>query len=86
MQAASIDPDLIRSLESQVAGLSPHLAGQWPLPEFEDIGPRLDEIERSIAGSRESILEAARQAAESAVRSFAGSKTDSAAVSASPRT
>ncbi len=52
------------------------------LPEFEDIGPRLDDIERSLAGNRDSILEAARQAAESAVRSFAGSKSDAAAVSA----
>ena len=70
-QFAGVDPELIRSLEAQVAGLSRHLARpSAPLPEFEDIGPRLDEIEKSIAGSRETILEAARQAAENAVRSL----------------
>ena len=82
-QAASVDPDIIRNLESQVSELSRHLAKPGvALPEFEDIGPRLDDIERSLAGNRNSILEAARQAAESAVRSFAGSKSDAAAVSA----
>ena len=46
-QVAGIDPDLIRSLEAQVAGLSAHLSTpSTPLPEFEDIGPRLDEIEK----------------------------------------
>jgi localization factor PodJL len=81
-QFANIDPDLIRNLEAQVSGLSQHLARpSSPLPEFEDIGPRLDDIERSIAGSHESILEAARHAAENAVRSLAGSQTQGAAVS-----
>ncbi|NGO52133.1 peptidoglycan-binding protein [Allomesorhizobium camelthorni] len=80
-QFAGIDPELIRSLEAQVSGLSNHLTRPGtPLPEFEDIGPRLDDIEKSIAGSRESILEAARQAAENAVRSLDGSQTHTAAV------
>lgn len=81
-QFAGIDPELIRNLESQVAVLSTHLARpSTPLPEFEDIGPRLDEIERSIAGNRETVLEAARNAAENAARSLAGSQADSAVVS-----
>jgi localization factor PodJL len=80
-QFACIDPELIRSLEAQVAGLSNHLTRPGtPLPEFEDIGPRLEDIEKSIAGSRESILEAARQAAENTVRSLDGSQTHTAAV------
>ncbi len=80
-QFANIDPDLIRNLEAQVSGLSQHLARpSSPLPEFEDIGPRLNDIEKSIAGSHESILEAARQAAESAVRSLSGSQTHTVAV------
>ncbi|GLS29339.1 localization factor PodJL [Mesorhizobium albiziae] len=80
-QVAGIDPDLIRNLEAQVAGLSAHLARpSAPMPEFEDIAPRLVDIEKSIAGSRESILAAARQAAEDAVKSLAGSKTNAAAV------
>ncbi|MDH6230464.1 localization factor PodJL [Mesorhizobium soli] len=81
-QFAGIDPELIRNLEAQVAGLSEHLARPTnPLPEFEDIAPRLDEIERSIATSHESLLEAARQAAENAVLSMTGSPNQSEAVS-----
>jgi localization factor PodJL len=78
---AGIDPGLIRSLESQVAALTDHLnRPSAPLPEFEDIGPRLDELERSIAGSRDSILDAARQAAENAVRTLDGSQNHTVAV------
>jgi localization factor PodJL len=78
---AVIDPELIRSLEAQVSGLSAHLARPAaPLPDFDDIGPRLDEIEQSIASQRDSILEAARQAAQNAVRALAGSSPDAAAV------
>ena len=81
-QFAGIDPALIRSLEAQVAGLSAHLSKPgMPLPEFEDISPRLNEIEKSLAGTRDSILGAAREAAESAVRSLAGSSANTAAVS-----
>ncbi|RWM18756.1 MAG: peptidoglycan-binding protein [Mesorhizobium sp.] len=81
-QVAGIDPALIRSLEAQVAGLSAHLSKPgMPLPEFEDISPRLNEIEKSLAGTRDSILSAAREAAESAVRSLAGSSANTAAVS-----
>jgi len=80
-QVASIDPDLIRGLEAQVSELSNHLARPGsPLPEFEDIRPRLDEIERSISGNHHALVEAARQAAEDAVRSFSGSTTETAAV------
>lgn len=78
---AAIDPHLIRNLEAQVAGLSAHLARPAaPLPEFEDIGPRLNEIEQSIAGQRDSIMDAARRAAENAVRSLADSAPDAATV------
>ncbi|TPK68092.1 peptidoglycan-binding protein [Mesorhizobium sp. B2-4-15] len=81
-QVAGIDPALIRSLEAQVAGLSAHLSKpSTPLPEFEDISPRLDEIEKALAGTRDSILGAAREAAENAVRSLAGSNANTTAVS-----
>ncbi|QPC94918.1 peptidoglycan-binding protein [Mesorhizobium sp. INR15] len=81
-QVAGIDPALIRSLEAQVAGLSDHLSKPGaPLPEFEDISPRLNEIEKSLAGTRDSIVGAAREAAENAVRSMAGSTANTAAVS-----
>ncbi|MER9891264.1 peptidoglycan-binding protein [Mesorhizobium sp. M0119] len=80
-QVASIDPALIRSLEAQVAGLTAHLSQPGtPLPEFDDISPRLNDIEKSLAGTRDSILGAAREAAESAVRSLAGSSANTAAV------
>ena len=79
-QFAGIDPHLIRSLESQVSALSQHLARpSGALPDFEDIGPRLDYLEQSLSGSREAILEAAREAAETAVRSLSGSQAHTAA-------
>ncbi len=68
---AGMDSGLIRSLESQVAALSEHLSRPAaPLPELEDIGPRLDELERTISGSRDAIIQAAKQAAEQAVQSI----------------
>ncbi|MBX3570516.1 MAG: SEL1-like repeat protein [Rhizobiaceae bacterium] len=78
---AGIDPELIRSLESQVVALSGHLnRPMGPLPELEDISPRLEELEKAVAGSRDSIVEAARQAAENAVRSLDGTQSHTAAV------
>jgi len=80
-QFANMDPSVIRSLENQVAALTDHLnRPDAPLPEFDDVAPRLGDIERSIAGSRDAILEAAREAAESAVRSFSGSQSQTVAV------
>ncbi|TIV53088.1 MAG: peptidoglycan-binding protein, partial [Mesorhizobium sp.] len=82
-QVAGIDPALIRSLEAQVAGLSAHLSRPGtPLPEFEDISPRLNEIEKSLAGTRDSILSVAREAAESAVKSLAESTSSTAQTNA----
>lgn len=78
---AAIDPGVIRNLESQVAGLAAHLQQPAPrFPDFEDLAPRLDEIEQSIAAQRETLLEAARHAAENAVQSLGGSSPDAAAV------
>ena len=77
---AAINPDLIRSLESQVNNLSRHLSEPGARGDLGDIGPRLDHIEKSIAGNRDSVLEVAREAAENAVRSFSGSPTEAAAV------
>ena len=83
-QIALIDPNIIRDLETQVSQLSAHLSRPvGPLPEVTDLGPRLDEIERSIASNRISILETARQAAESAVANYSGaSSADTGAVAA----
>lgn len=79
--APSIDPEVIRNLEAQVAGLSEQLSRPAvPPKELEEIGPRLQDIERSIAGSRETILESARQAAENAVQALAGSDRDGEAI------
>jgi localization factor PodJL len=81
-QFAGIDPDLVKSLEAQVAGLSAHLAKPGaPLPEFVDISPRLKEIEKTIADSRESVMEAARTAAENTARSLVGGQPESGAIS-----
>ncbi|MDX8444128.1 peptidoglycan-binding protein [Mesorhizobium captivum] len=82
-QVAGIDPALIRSLESQVTALSAHLSKpSVALPDFEDISPRLNEIEKSLAGTRDSILSVAREAAENAVRSLAESGSSTAASNA----
>ena len=81
LQSAGIDPDLLRSLEAQVSGLSAHLSRPGaPLPEFEDIGPRIEKIEESIATNRDTILETARQAAENAVRALGLSNSDTVTV------
>lgn len=65
----SIDPDLVRNLETQVAGLSallsrPDHSGALP----DDVALRLDRLESAVAISRDSVLSAARQAAEEAIR------------------
>src|SRR5690606_21242635 len=74
----AIEPGIISSLEDQIAGLSAHLAQpSQPLPEFDDISPRLDHIEQAIAGSRDAVLAAARQVAVEAARSVAGAPADS---------
>lgn len=81
LQAAGIDPDLLRSLEAQVSGLTAHLSRPGAaLPEFDDLGPRIEQIEESIATNRDTILETARQAAENAVRALGLSKGDTVAV------
>ncbi|MCO6389862.1 peptidoglycan-binding protein [Aliihoeflea aestuarii] len=68
---AAIDPDLVRSLETQVKNLSetiqsPSHAGG----EFEDVAPRLQRLEQIIADNHAVVLDAARSAAEDAVRSI----------------
>jgi localization factor PodJL len=67
-QIAGIDPDLVRSLESQVSGLTRFLAEPGnKLPAFDDLGPRLETIERALAENRDHIVKAARQAAVDAI-------------------
>jgi localization factor PodJL len=80
--AAAIDPGLVRSIESQVESLAAHLSqsGRGG-PEFDDIGPRLELIERSLMESREAIVVAAREAAENAVRSHNLPEGDAAVLS-----
>lgn len=66
--ASTIAPEMIQNLEAQVKTLSEHLSRpSAEMPEFEDIGPRLENIERSIHENRTAVLEAARQAAAQAV-------------------
>src|SRR5690606_5619725 len=56
-----LDSELVRTLEAQVANLSAHLAEPGArLPELDDLGPRLAEIERSIVDNRDAIFDAAR--------------------------
>jgi localization factor PodJL len=80
-QATGMDLDVVRNLETQVSALSAHLAKpSQPLPEFEDIAPRLNSLEQSLASNREAILDAARTAARDAIGAMSQSQTDSVAV------
>ncbi|KXF79501.1 hypothetical protein ATN84_02630 [Paramesorhizobium deserti] len=61
--------EVFRNLEAQVAEIARHLSQPSPrVPALEEIQPRLDSIERSLISSRETMLDAARQAAEDAIR------------------
>ncbi|MND67134.1 Localization factor PodJL [compost metagenome] len=64
-EIALAESEAIRSLESQIANLARQLSK--PSVEFAEIKPRLDAIERSISDNRETVLDAAREAAETAV-------------------
>lgn len=64
-EIALAESEAIRGLESQIANLARQLSK--PSTEFAEIKPRLDAIERSIAGNRETVLDVAREAAETAV-------------------
>ena len=76
-----LDPDLIRSLEVQVAELNQHLMNPAAmLPDIADIRPRLEEVEKSVAAQQDAVLEAARRAAEQAISDFAGNSGDAAAM------
>ncbi len=73
LQAAPVTPaadqQLMRNLEKQLAFITEHLSRPESLvPELAEIKPRLDEIERSIDISRDTVLSAAREAAEEAIR------------------
>lgn len=72
------ESEAIRGLEKQIANLALQLAR--PSPEFAELKPRLDTIEHSIANNRETVLDAAREAAEAAVASVLkhGSQHDTA--------
>jgi len=72
--AASFDPTAIVALEEQVAALSRNLSRPAAASaEIQAIAPRLDDIERTMAVQHDNVLAAAREAADSAVRTLAGS-------------
>ncbi|WP_420959384.1 peptidoglycan-binding protein [Brucella sp. IR073] len=58
--------EVFRNLEAQVAEIARHLAK--PDPRMPVLEQRLDSIERSLKSSRDTMLDAARQAAEDAIR------------------
>ena len=67
----SIDPDLVKSLEAQVASLAEAIQSPARMPaEFEDVAPRLERLERIIADNHAAMLESAREAAEQAARAI----------------
>lgn len=67
----SIDPELVKSLEAQVASLAQAIQSPARVPaEFEDVAPRLERLERIIADNHAAMLESAREAAEQAARTI----------------
>ncbi|WP_024588536.1 peptidoglycan-binding protein [Aliihoeflea sp. 2WW] len=67
----SIDPELVKSLEAQVASLADAIQSPARMPaEFEDVAPRLERLERIIADNHAAMLESAREAAEQAARTI----------------
>jgi localization factor PodJL len=81
----AIDTSLIRDLEAQVQNLSLQLdrPASSPIADFDDIGPRLAAIEKSLTVNRDTLLDAARMAAEDALRNMAmptGGDVDRSAV------
>lgn len=74
--AASVDTELLRSLEAQIAGLTAQISS----PDFAQIHPRLDRIEDTIEDNRRLVVEAARLAAEEAVRNITPGTADDAVI------
>ncbi|MEK1890198.1 MAG: peptidoglycan-binding protein [Phyllobacterium sp.] len=69
--------DAIRSLELQIAGLAERLAQSNDRDaEIARISPRLEAIEVAIAGNRDLVVEAARNAAAEAIRNTANFGSD----------
>ncbi len=67
----SVDPGIIRDLETQVKNLSLQLdRPAAPMADYEDISPRLSAIETSLSANRDALLDAARKAAEDAIRNM----------------
>ena len=80
-QVSSMDEAVIGRLEAQVAELSVRLSNPpRTLPELDEFAPRFDQIERSLAGQHDALIEAARNAAADAVRDLADREGDSQAV------
>ena len=66
-----VDPGIIRDLETQVKNLSLQLdRPAAPMAEYEDIAPRLSAIETALSANRETLLDAARRAADEAIRNM----------------
>jgi len=71
-QVSGVDESIIGRLEAQVAELSVRLTNPARLlPELDNLAPRFNQIERSIAGQHDQLIEAARNAAADAVRELA---------------
>jgi localization factor PodJL len=68
----ALDPGIISHLEAQVLNLSKQLDFPSIMQSpSDDIAPRLAAIEHSITANREALLDAARRAAEDALRNMA---------------
>lgn len=75
--AGNIDPLTVSNLEAQIANLSEFLSRPDPVSgQRDDLSPRLDRLERSLAENRDLVITAASEAAEAAVRRIDGSRSN----------
>lgn len=82
-QAGNVDSSIIQRLETQVADLTAYLSRPaQSLPALDDLAPRFDQIERSIASQHQSLIDAAREAAVEAVRELSSEDADPQALAA----
>lgn len=79
----SVDSEIIRNLEAQVSSIAQHLASPpHPSAVLDALNPRFDQIEHALLSNRQSVLDAAHKAAESAIAQISkhGSANDTAAM------
>lgn len=69
--AQGLDPATIGNIEAQIASLSRLVAREDQPDQLAELNPRLERLEATILGHRDTMVETAREAAERAIRTMA---------------